>query len=189
MSAPAADPHVITQAAKDSFERIFFQAARTRLTREPEHACEIVSVSARGDAQPAPPSEILVLTIASIGFRIVLLLQFADDEATRAYYAGTAADRSLRETAMEIGNLCCGAINQQLVEYFPDLGMSTPYALSSDCLGYLDELKPTHIASYDITIEAAARLRATLCVCASAPIDFTAQVADIHESAGELELF
>jgi hypothetical protein len=67
--------------------------------------------------------------------------------------------------------------------------MSTPYALSSDCFGYLDELKPTHIASYDITIEAAARLRATLCVCANAPIDFAAQVADVHESAGELELF
>jgi hypothetical protein len=191
VSASQADTHVITQAAKDSFERIFFQAARTRLTREPEHACEIVAVSvgAWGDAQSAPSSEIHVLTIASIGFRIVLLLRFADDDATRAYYAGQATERSLRETAMEIGNLCCGAINQQLVEYFPDLGMSTPYALSSDCLGYLDELKPTHIASYDITIEAAARLRATLCVCASAPIDFAAQVADVHESAGELELF
>ena len=180
---------MITPAAKDSFERIFFQAARTRLTTAPEHTCEIVPAALRGDGPAGQWAEIHVLTIASIGFRIVLLLQFADDDATRAYYAGQATDHSLREAAMEIGNLCCGAINQQLVEYFPDLGMSTPYALSSDCLGYLDELKPTHTASYDITIEAAARLRATLCVCANAPIDFAAQVADVHESAGELELF
>ena len=180
---------MITPAAKDSFERIFFQAARTRLTTAPEHTCEIVPAAVRGGAPAGQAAEIHVLTIASIGFRIVLLLQFADDAATRAYYAGQATDRSLREAAMEIGNLCCGAINQQLVEYFPDLGMSTPYALSSDCLGYLDELKPTHLASYDITIEGAAQLRATLCVCASAPIDFTAEVADVHDGAGELELF
>ena len=180
---------MITQAAKDSFERIFFQAARTRLTREPEHRCEILPANGRGDHLPARQAQIHVLTIVSIGFRIVLLLQFADDHATRAYYTGQATDRSLGEAAMEIGNLCCGAINQQLVEYFPDLGMSTPYTLPSDCLGYLAELKPTHIASYDITVEDQARLRATVCICAGVPIDFTAQVADVHESAGELELF
>jgi hypothetical protein len=180
---------VISQAAKDSFERIFFQAARTRLTTDPAHACEFVPAVSPGPAQPGVSDEVLVLTIASIHFRIVLLLQFGDDEATRDYYASQGADRTLREAAMEIGNLCCGAINQQLVEHFPDLGMSTPYALSSDCLGYLDELKPEYIAAYDLTLEYAARLRATLCVCASAPLDFTAQVADVHESAGELELF
>ncbi|MGG1944041.1 hypothetical protein AB1286_04440 [Trinickia sp. NRRL B-1857] len=178
---------MITHAAQDSLERIFFQSARTRLTVDAGHACEIVPVAARGEIGPSP--EIIVLTIASIDFRIVLLLQFADDEATRGYYAVQGADRSLRESAMEIGNLCCGAINQQLVEHFPDLGMSTPYALSSDCMGYLSELDPQSIAVYDITIESAARLRATLCVCAQGSLDFVAQVADMQESAGELELF
>ena len=178
---------MISQAAKDSLERIFFQAARTRLTGEPEHACDIVRATTRGSS-----AEVIVLTIASIEFRIVLLLQFAEDEATRGYYVanvGQAADRALREAAMELGNLCCGAINQQLVEHFPDLGMSTPYALSSDCMGYLDELDPEYVVAYDITIEHTARVRATLCVCANAPLDFTAQVAEVHESAGELELF
>ncbi|RDU97161.1 hypothetical protein [Trinickia dinghuensis] len=180
---------MITHAAQDSLERIFFQAARTRLTVDAAHACDIAPVAAPGETGSGPSTEVLVLTIASIDFRIVLLLQFADDEGTRAYYSAAGADRTLREAAMEIGNLCCGAINQQLVEHFPDLGMSTPYALPSDCMGYLDELKPAYIAAYDVTIEYAARLRATLCVCASAPLDFVAQVADVHESAGELELF
>lgn len=196
---------MISQAAKDSFERIFFQAARTRLTMEPTHACDIVPIVVRrhnddevgGNPEHGhgyehgPSAEVHVLTIASIGFRVVLLLQFADDEATHAYYAsqGQATDRTLREAAMEIGNLCCGAVNQQLVEHFPHLGMSTPYTLSSECMSYLSELKPNHVAAYDITVEYAARLRATLCVCAREPLDFAAQVAEVHESAGELELF
>lgn len=180
---------MISQAAKESFERIVFQAARTRLTMDPAHACEIERAAAHERAGPGTSAQVHVLTIVSIGFRIVLLLQFADDDATRAYYAGQTANRALPEAALEIGNLCCGAINQQLVEHFPDMGMSTPYTLSSDCMGYLDELEPAHLAAYDVTIEDAARLRVTLCVCASEAIDFTAQVADVHESAGELELF
>lgn len=178
---------MITHAAQDSLERIFFHAARTRLTMDAAHACEIVRAARPGDM--GPNADVIVLTIASIDFRIVLLLQFADDDATRAYYAAQGADRSLRESAMEIGNLCCGAINQQLVEHFPDLGMSTPYALSSDCMGYLDELDPQYVAIYDIAIETAVRLRATLCVCAQRSLDFVAQAADVQESAGELELF
>ncbi|MGN6233813.1 MAG: hypothetical protein ACTHNZ_21935 [Trinickia sp.] len=182
---------MISHAAQGSFERIFFQAARTRLTVDAAHACEIAPVPAhtQGTDRVGPSAEVLVLTIASIDFRIVMLLQFADDDGTRAYYGAESADRTLHDAAMEIGNLCCGAVNQQLVEHFPDLGMSTPYALPSDCMGYLDALKPSYIAAYDITIEHAARLRATLCVCASATVDFIAQAADVHESAGELELF
>lgn len=184
---------MISHTAKDSLERIFFQAVRTRLVSESTHACDIVRVASQRESdtefERKTRAEVLVLTIASIEFRIVLLLQFADDEATRDYYACQGADRTLREAAMEIGNLCCGAINQQLVEHFPDLGMSTPYALSSDCMSYIDELEPSYVAAYDIAIEYAARLRATLCVCTSAPLDFVAHAADVQESAGELELF
>lgn len=176
---------MISQAAKDSFEQIFMRAVRTRLAVDPAHACDIGEVLPGSGAG----AELVVLTIASIGFRIVILLQFEDDEATRGYYAGQSAQRTLREATMEVGNLCCGAVNQQLVEHFPDLGMSTPYALSSDCMGYLDELKPTYVAAYEIAIEYVVRLRATLCVCTSVPLDFVARGVDVEECAGELELF
>jgi hypothetical protein len=56
-------------------------------------------------------------------------------------------------------------------------------------MGYLNELDPQHVAAYDITIEETARLRATLCVCAQRSLDFVAQVADVQENTGELELF
>lgn len=171
--------------AQDSFERIFFAAARTRLVTDPQHACEIAP--APGDG--AQGEHAVLLTISSMQFRLLLLLNVKDDEATRAYYAG-AGDGALVDTFMEFGNLCCGALNQQLIEHFPDLGMSTPYALGSQCLPYLRELKPDYVKSYALTIDGAVRLGATLCICTHSPLDFVAvPLAEVHESAGELELF
>ncbi|WP_395062431.1 hypothetical protein [Paraburkholderia silvatlantica] len=172
--------------AKDSIERIFFAAARMRLVTDAQHSCAI-----EPRAGEAPQGEhLVVLTISSMQFRLLLLLHFEDDERTQRYYVGDAS-RALTECFMEFGNLCCGAMNQQLVEHFPDLGMSTPYALSSGCLPYLRELKPDYVQSYALTIDHDVRLGATLCVCAQAPLDFVASAAavEVHDSAGELEMF
>ncbi|MCG5077550.1 hypothetical protein [Paraburkholderia tagetis] len=176
---------MIGPQAQDSFERILFAAARTRLVTDPQHACEIASApddSAEGE-------HAVLLTISSMQFRLLLLLHIKDDEATRAYYLGEA-EGVLADAFMEFGNLCCGAMNQHLLEYFPDLGMSTPYALDSQCLHYLRELKPDYLKSYALTIDGAVRLGATLCICTSSPLDFVAdQLTEAQESTGELELF
>jgi hypothetical protein len=172
--------------ARDSIERIFFAAARTRLVTEAQHNCEI---SPRA-AEAAQGARVVVLTISSMQFRLLLLLHFEDDEATRRYYVGDAQG-ALTESFMEFGNLCCGAMNQQLVAHFPDLGMSTPYALSSECLPYLRELKPDYVSTYALTLDHSVQLGATLCVCSQTALDFVASAADVaaHDSAGELELF
>ncbi|MBP0589234.1 hypothetical protein J8I87_05785 [Paraburkholderia sp. LEh10] len=179
---------MISQQAKDSLERIFFQSARTRLPVNAGDACEITALDAH-QANTALASHIVVLTISSIAFRFLLVLHFDDDQTTRDYYLRDAEDRALPEALMEVGNLCCGAINQRLVEYFPDLGMSTPYQLSGACVSHLTELKPDYLAAFRVTVGANVQLGATLCVCASAPVDFAAQAAQVEESAGELELF
>ena len=179
---------MISQQAKDSLERIFKQSARTRLPIHADDACDITVLDAHL-ANTALASHIVVLTISSITFRFLLVLHFDDDRTTRDYYLHDSEDRSLPEALMEVGNLCCGAINQQLVEYFPDLGMSTPYQLSGACVPYLTELRPDYLAAFRVSIGANVQLGATLCVCASAPVDFVAQVAQVVESAGELELF
>jgi hypothetical protein len=176
---------MIGPQAQDSFERIFFAAARTRLVTDPQHACEI----AGAPRDVAQGEHAVVLTISSMQFRVLLLLHVKDDEATRSYYA-CEAGQALVDKFMEFGNLCCGAMNQQLVEHFPDLGMSTPYAIDSQCLPYLHELKPDCVMSYALTLDGAVRLGATLCICTRAPLDFVAaEFADAQESAGELELF
>jgi hypothetical protein len=176
---------MIGSHAKDSIERIFFAAARTRLVTDPQHGCEI---SPR-PAESTLGAHMVVLTISSMQFRLLLLLHFEDDEATRQYYLRDTQG-ALTEIFMEFANLCCGAMNQQLVEHFPDLGMSTPYALSSECLPWLRELKPDYVSTYALTLDNSVRLGATLCVCSQTSLDFVAaNVEMVSESAGELELF
>ena len=80
-------------------------------------------------------------------------------------------------------------MNQELLSYFPDLGMSTPYVLSARCLPHLEELRPDYLSSYGITIRESVQLAVTICVCANAPIDFVADISAVEESSGELELF
>jgi len=177
---------VISAQAKDSVERIFFSAARTRLVSDGS-ACAIVP--AAGDARPAPrDSHAVVLTISSLHFRLLLALRFRDDDVTRAYF-GATAQRPLQDAFMEVANLCCGAMNQALIEHFPDLGMSTPYLLGSASIDAMHALGPHHLAAFDVTVGDAVRLGATLCICANAPIDFYAQDTAAVESGGELELF
>ena len=151
-------------------------------------SCEIVAVG-EGIAGPERAENVVVLTISSIVFRMLLVLHFDEDAITRDYFVRNEEGAAFREVFLEICNLCCGAMNQELLNYFPDLGMSTPYVLSARCLPHLDELKPGYLASFAVTINGSVRFGATICVCADAPLDFIAEVNAVEETSGELELF
>ena len=182
---------MITSHAKESFDRIFRQAARARLVIEAGGVCEIrpLTAPASGEAGLAGTHSVAVLTISSLSFRLLVALHFGDDAATRSYFAGALQTRPHTDAFMEVANLCCGAMNQALVEYFPDLGMSTPYVLTNGSLAHWRELRPQLAAFYAMTIDASVRLAATVCVCANAPIDFVAHGTPVEETSGELELF
>jgi len=179
---------VISAHAKDSLERIFRKAAQARLPLDSGDLCEIEPM-ADASARTSKDTQVVVLTISSMVFRLLLILHFDEDDSTRTYYLKDAEERPFQEAFLEICNLCCGAINQELLRYFPDLGMSTPYVLEAGCLPYLHELKPGLLSSYSVTLNGSVRLAATLCVCAHAPIDFVADTSAIEETSGELELF
>ncbi|AFQ50936.1 hypothetical protein [Burkholderia cepacia] len=194
---------MISAQARAGFERIFFDAARTRLASG--GACEIRPAAGaahdashdpsrtKSRATPKVPEHVAVLTISALHFRLLLALRFRDDDATRRHFGaaaqGGSMQRPLPEAFMEIANLCCGAINQALTAPFPDLGMSTPYLLSGASVDYLPALNPDHVAAYDVTLDGDVRIGATLCVCANAPIDFHVPEAATVDTGGELELF
>jgi len=199
---------VISSQAKDSIERIFYKAAQARLPMAPGDVCDIVpikpgSVAGKGAIEArakdggatqagrpqAPTGQVVVLTISGILFRLMLLLHFNEDDSTRDYFVKDDAQSTFGEIVAEISNLCCGAMNQELLRYFPDLGMSTPYMLSAQCVPHLENLKPSYLSSYAIQLGDSVYVAATLCVCAAAPIDFVADVSAVEESSGELELF
>lgn len=179
---------MISAHAKDSFERIFRKAAQTRLTLDASDTCEIRPL-ADTEVDAKRPAKVVVLTISSIVFRLLLILRFDEDDALRRYYLNDGDERPFDEAFLEICNLCCGAINQELLHSFPDLGMSTPYVLDARCLPHLHALKPALVTSYSVGINADVRLAATLCVCTHAPLDFVADLSAAEETSGELELF
>ncbi|MEX3957741.1 hypothetical protein [Trinickia sp. EG282A] len=180
---------MISSQAKDSFERIFERAARSRLVADDSHLCQVERAEP-GTHKIGKNEKVVVLTISSISFRLLLGLHFSDDEATRRYFVKGDDERPLADAFMEVANLCCGAINQALVEHFPDMGMSTPYVLASACIGHLDQLHPAFETLYDIVIEGSVRLAATLCVSAHDTIDFVADTSSSElQTSGELELF
>jgi hypothetical protein len=182
---------VISAHAKDSIERILFKAAKSRLIVDGSDHCEIVPAGAHGAPQMPGGSNarLVVLTISGIAFRLLLILHFEEDEQTHQYFVKEESELSFIEVFFEICNLCCGSVNQELLNYFPDLGMSTPYVLNAQCMPYLEALKPGMLSSYAITINGTVNLGATICVCAHAPIDFVADVSVVEDSGGELELF
>lgn len=179
---------MISIRAKDSIDRIFRKAAQTRLPLDSADRCEIAPLAQPLDG-PAKDARVVVLTISSILFRLLLIVHVDESESARDYFLKEDVERSVEDALLELCNLCCGAMNQELLRDFPDLGMSTPYVLSARCLSHLQELNPALVLSYSITINGSVDLAATVCVCAYAPIDFVADTSAAEETSGELELF
>ncbi|MDR5836628.1 hypothetical protein [Caballeronia sp. LZ034LL] len=178
---------MISEEARRSIGQIVEQAVCARLRARDDAPMEITEADEQ-QHRAMLPMHALVLTISSLTFRLLFVLHFSDDDATRACYPGAKREQALADVLMEHVNLCCGSINQQLVAHFPDLGMSTPFALSSRCIDFIDELKPDHVWRYALRPGGEAHLAVTACVCAQAPVDFAASAME-EQSDGELELF
>jgi hypothetical protein len=168
----------------DAFQR----AAVATLVRNTSDSCNIVP--AGGPALGSDrATKLLMITISSFSFRLLTSFQISQDQSTRDYYtAGTHS--ALDEVFAEIANMCCGALGRELSAHFKHLAMSVPYGLESQCLEFLSVLEPRFQASYDITINAAAQIRATICMYCNRPVDFIpAVVMEVKHTGGELELF
>jgi hypothetical protein len=181
----------VSPQSRQSLERLLRRAVQSRLILQPDHNWTM----SRSEAEPgaaATSDTVVVLTISSMRFRLLLLLRFSGDAGTHAYYTRGEESASLRDALLETGNLCCGAINQDLVKHFPDLGMSTPYLLSGPSLQHIGSLQADYRADFDVAIgEAPAQLGITVCMFASGTIDFTvSETAETEEADdGGLELF
>lgn len=179
---------MISEQAKQGVEYIFLKATQANLVLSPDDSCEITPMTDIGVAD-FPEETIVVLTISSFLFRLLTIFHINEDAETREYFTKGASDKSLVEVLSEIGNLCCGAMNRELLHSFPHLGMSTPYVLSRQCMEFLNELKPGYVAGYAININNTVQMHASLCLCEYAPIDFSVDMSSAEEETGELELF
>jgi hypothetical protein len=178
---------VLSERTARNLADAFLRAAHSTLVRNASDQCTIVPSSSAWTESKAGAG-ILLMTISSFTFRLITLFQIAEGQTTRDYYTAGSTAKSLDETFSEFANMCCGALGRELFTQFRHIGMSIPYLLEWQCARHLKELNPRLLASYDITIQEAARVKATLAVCCERPIEFDPPVVETRQSGGELEL-
>jgi len=182
---------VISTHSLHNVELAFHKAIKANLVRETGDGCEIAAVEGAPVGKDSA-HKVLLITISSFVFRLIVIFRIIDNPATRAYYLRADRTQTLDEVFAEVANLCSGALNRELSVNFPHLAMSTPNTLSDECLAFLGELRPQHIARFGITINESVQLQATLCMCCSRPVEVAEATAATDEAVcgnGELELF
>ncbi len=184
-------PGLLSERGKESLNRLFVRAATANVKADDAHAVAVEALPGTNPGAVREPGEadLVVLTLASYSFRMVTIFQVSDHEVVKGYFCGGNGDANLLEVFGEIGNRCCGAMSRELGRHFPHMGMSTPFRLENKCLDYIDALRPTWVGQYRIRIGESVSLRASLCFCAYASLDFQIDPPPEEEPTGALELF
>ena len=174
-----------TKNLADAFQR----SVQATLVRNAGDAC-LVAPSAGPTREKNATAKLLMITISSFSFRLVTAFRIPQEPATRDYYTA-GATTSLDEVFAEVANMCCGAFGRELSAQFKHLAMSVPYGLDAHCLDFLASLEPSFQASFEVTINDAARIWTTFCMCCKHPVEFApaAAAVEVSHAGGELELF
>lgn len=182
----------ISASARDGFDSLLQQALRSSLI--PADSSAEISVSE--DAADLTDQKMVVLTISSYLFRLMVMFHFRPDAGTRGHFArltraaaGEMDDQALLDAIAECGNLCCGIFNRELGRFFPHLGMSTPNVIDTRCVAYLQKLNCAHVRHFAIDLPEVPRLHVSLAVCAYDRLDFAVAAGEAGDATGELELF
>jgi hypothetical protein len=184
---------VVSERARDGLDYFVAQAANNALVSADKH-CAVV---AAGDTA-ASERDVVMLTVSSYTFRVLVFIHFESNAATRAYF-GSLVNTSAEEMAgerfldvvMERGNLFCGALNRDLAQFYPHTGMSTPCILHRSAVEHIDAVKPAFTRRYRAELTDELALHLTLAVCAFDDLDFqfAHRKAEATDTAGELEMF
>jgi hypothetical protein len=184
---------MITERAKASFERLIMSSLKTGIPV----GGAAVTVEPIATLDRIGETKIVILTVSTYLFRLMAILYFKPDGATRAYFNRNAVegvpeltDDDLYDRVGECGNVCCGSLNRDLGKHFPHVGMSTPNILDRHCMGYVDLLGCGLMKHYRIDVEGDLTMYASLCVADYGTVDFHVDpITEDDVSVGELELF
>ena len=117
---------MITERAKASFDRLLVRSLKSGLAV----GGASVEVTPYETPERIGEKKIVVLTVSSYLFRLMTILYFRPDAATRAYFgrhgtdgAPALGDAEFHDRVAECGNVCCGALNRELPTHFRHVGM------------------------------------------------------------------
>ena len=184
----------VSNRACIGFDHFVIEAAKSAFS-VPGTECTVTQVT--GATAVTGQHDVVMLTVASYRFRVLLFVHFDRTLATRRHLAALTSMQSERmaeerfvDAMMERGNLCCGALNRELAQFFPHIGMSTPCVLPGGSLEHLEALRPSMTRHYQADLATGIALRMTLAVCAFADIDFPFDVRVVEAAtSGALEMF
>lgn len=184
---------MISQTARNAFDSLFTQAVRSAFSVSADEQCEVTALT---DAGEITEKKVVVLTVSSYVFRVMVFLYFTLDNRTKQHFAALQKGATIGmseadhlDAICEWANVLCGSLNREIARHFPHVGMSTPNILDRSCVGYLDDLGADHTKHVEIRIDDAFAMHASICVCPFADIDFTVDTDSVEESTGELEMF
>jgi hypothetical protein len=186
---------MISNSAKSSFDKAIIHALKGAMVATSDDTCEVF-------VEDPPPviteSKFVMLTSSSYVFRVFVLIYFEPNEVTREHFARRSrinvadmTEQDFTDAMSESGNMCSGAFNRDLGRQYPHVGLSTPNILDKHCAESLVAMNTSHSQHFRVDINQATLFRATLVVCAYAPMDFSLSdaVAEDEVSSGELEMF
>jgi len=184
---------MISDRARSGLDFTMINALKDALTASGDERCEVEVIE---DTKGLKDRKMVILTVTSYLFRAMTMLYFTMNKQTRQHLAriNRAEMSAMDDTAFidvigECGNIACGALNRELAQHFPHIGMSTPNVLDNDSAGYLSALKPDYVRHFKVRINETLTMHASLCFCVFADIDFTVDMTQTEESNGEMEMF
>jgi hypothetical protein len=184
---------MISPRAQAGLDHTVMTALKGALAASPDAPCQVELMS---DTRAITEDKMVVLTVTSYLFRAMVLIYFTLNKATREHFAtihrasaDTMSESDFLDVIGECGNICCGALNRELAQHYPHLGMSTPNILDRHCVDYLPELNAGYARHFKVQVPSGLAMHASLCVCDYADLDFAVDTTQAEESNGELELF
>jgi hypothetical protein len=184
---------VISNSARESFDHLLLQGIRSGLVNQDSDSCE---VSIQEDLRHAHEPHLVVLTISSYLFRLMVFIHFSADVPTREHLAKLSHtslsemnEKLFMDAICERANMCCGSLSRELSHTFPHIGMSTPNIVDRQCAAHLNLLHLGHMRHFRVDVNAAAQFHVTLCVNSYDKLDFTVDKYVAEVGCGELEMF
>lgn len=184
---------MISERAKKSMNQWVIDGLQSAMSgpHDPVH-----SVSPMPELDSMRATQVVMLSVASYRFRLMLLVYFSPDSATRAHFARTKqiapsqlSAQGLEDAICEASNMCCGAFNRALGQVYPHLGMSTPNIVDRRCAKHLNLMGFGHLQHFCLQLDSGLQFYASLCVRAYDTLDFEAQHLASTPATGELEFF
>jgi hypothetical protein len=184
---------MISERAKHSLDQWVRDSLQAALSNSDDTVSSLDTVATLDDLRA---THVVMLSVASYRFRLMLLIYFSHDEATRAHFARSKkiaptelTAQALEDAICEASNMCCGAFNRALGQVFPHLGMSTPNIVDRRCANHLHLMGFGHLQHFRLELGSGLQFHASLCVSEDDTLDFEAQHLAPAQATGELEFF